>query len=78
MPKLQQRFHGNLWRAERKSRALWIQHPGRNGQSAAVDKLTHRAFTGALLPALVNAQRLTEAGMPTVVDGDSLKKMGIM
>jgi hypothetical protein len=78
MPKLQQRFHRNLWWAERKSRALWIQHPGRNCQSAAVDKLTHDAFTGALLPALVNAQRLTEAGMPTVVDGDSLKEMGIM
>lgn len=78
MPKLHQRLHRNLWRAERKLRALWIQHPGRNGQIAVVAKLAYGAFTGALFLALVNAQGLTEEGMPTIVDRDGLKNMGIM
>jgi hypothetical protein len=78
MPKLQQCLHRNLRRAERKLRTLRIQHPGRNGESAAVGKLAYGAFTGALFLALVDAQRLTKEGMPTIVDPDSLKNMGIM
>ena len=81
MAKFDQCFHRNLGRAERTLRALWIQHPGRDGESAAIDELAHcafSAFTSMLLRALINAQRLAEEGMPTVVHRDSLKNMGIM
>jgi hypothetical protein len=79
LPKLHQCFHRNLRRAEQKLCALWIQHPGRNSQSAAIVKLAHhRAFTGAPFLPLVNAERLTEERMPTIADRYSLKKMGIM
>lgn len=78
MPKLHQRLHRNLGRAERKLRTLWIQHPGRNGQITAIAMLAYGAFTTTPFYALVNAQRLAEKGMPTIVDRDSLNKMGII
>ena len=78
MLKFDQRFHRNLWMAKRKLRALWIQHPGRNGEHAAIDKLAYGAFTALLFLALVNAQRMAEQRVPTIVDRDGLKNMGIM
>ncbi len=78
MPELHKCLHRNLGRAKGKLRALWIQHPGGNGESGLVGKLAYRAFAAAFFPALVNMQRLTKEGMPAIVDGDLLKKMGIM
>jgi hypothetical protein len=79
MSELHQRLHRNLWRAKRELRALWIQHPGRNGESSAtVHKPAHRVFSGAFFPTLINAQGLTDEWMPAIVDCDSFKKMGIM
>ena len=78
MLKFDQRFHRNLWRAKRKLRALWGQHPGRNGEHAAVDKLAYGAFTALPFLVLENAQRMAEQRVPTIVDRDGLKNMGIM
>jgi hypothetical protein len=72
MPKLHQRLHRNLWRAKRKLHAIGIQHPGRNGQIAVVDKLAYGTFARGPFLAFINAQGLTEERMPTIVDCDSL------
>jgi hypothetical protein len=78
MPKPHQRLHGDLRSAKRRLRTLQIQHPGRNAESAAVGYLTHYVFAAARFFALVNAQRLAEVWVPTIVDRDGLKNMGIM
>ena len=78
MPQPHQRLYRDLRSTKRRLRTLQLQHPGRNAESAAVGCLTHCVFTVARLFTLVNAQRLAEVWVPTIVDRDGVKNMGIM
>jgi hypothetical protein len=78
MSKPHQRLYRDLRSAKRRLRRFQIQHPGRNAESAAIGYLTHCVFTAARFFTLVNAQRLAEVWVPTIVDRDGLKNMGIM
>lgn len=78
LAQLQQSCDADLWRAECKLGAFRTQHPRGNREGRAVNELTNYAFTMGSFLTLANLQGLTKQWVPTVVDRDSLKTMGIM
>jgi hypothetical protein len=78
VPKLQQRRHGDLRRAERKLGACRTQHPYGDRECRAIGELTDYALAMCPLLALTNLQGLAEERVPSIVDRDGLEMMGIM
>lgn len=78
MPKFHERVEGNLRSAQQHLRTIRMEHPVGNGDWPPVVKSANRA---ALV--LINAERLTEQWVPSIVDRHhasygGLRKMGIM
>lgn len=64
--------------AERKLRAVRIQHPRGNRKGRAVSELANCVFGIGSFLALTNLQGLAAQWVPTVVNRDGLEMTGIM